>query len=509
MALRISEQTRYGAFINQTNQALAKLMDLSMQESSQKRINAPSDDPAGTSRVLSYRDTLSAINQYNKNVSTAQGWLKAADDTMLLVSNNITRLLELTEQAATSSVNATNRQEIAAEVRHVYEQLINEANTTYDGQHVFSGHKVDSSAYVKCLGLTSNDPAITDDSWAIQGDSDKTILMQWTSDGAVGTDALDYRYTTDGGATWQTGSLAAGDNVVSLGGVTITLNAGTQISAVDTTVDSSKDNGTWMWVRPSAVYQGDVNNANDVNIMGSADVTGQAQGVFKSNVIVRIDNAAPVGLDGTIEYSYSTDGGMTWTTGNKVDTGTADQVALPVPGGFLYLDSASGAGNELNPGDQIIIHPSRADIALNISDGEYIVVNNVGLDIFGGLFKTPGSDSPGVVNSNNNLFETVGRLIGYLETNNQDGIQRALDELNGCQEHIMVKEAGIGARENRLTYIKDMLTINKETAEGQLSRVEDVDLVTLLSEISKQNLIYESVLKSTSMVMRTSLLNYL
>jgi flagellar hook-associated protein 3 FlgL len=42
-----------------------------------------------------------------------------------------------------------------------------------------------------------------------------------------------------------------------------------------------------------------------------------------------------------------------------------------------------------------------------------------------------------------------------------------------------------------------------------MSNIEDVDLASLLTELANQQLSYETVLKSSSMIMKMSLVNYL
>ena len=71
MVLRVTQQMLYGNVISQNNAALSKLMETNNQASTQKRINAPSDDPNGAVQVLSTRTDLSQLTQYQSNMTTA------------------------------------------------------------------------------------------------------------------------------------------------------------------------------------------------------------------------------------------------------------------------------------------------------------------------------------------------------------------------------------------------------------------------------------------------------
>lgn len=73
MALRVTQQMLYGTVINQNNSALTKLMTTNNQTATEKRINAPSDDPNGAVQVLNTRTDISQLTQYQSNITSAKG----------------------------------------------------------------------------------------------------------------------------------------------------------------------------------------------------------------------------------------------------------------------------------------------------------------------------------------------------------------------------------------------------------------------------------------------------
>ncbi len=521
MVMRVTQQTLYGSVIRQNNASLAKLMETNNQASTQKRINAPSDDPNGAVQVLGTRTDISQLTQYKANSDTAQGWLNQADSTLSSVSTLITSIKSNAEQAATGTVTAENRGEIASAVRQYFEQLISMANTTYNGQSLFAGQKTGSEAYSMGLGLTSNDATFTsalDDlpapGYTISGDTDSTVLVQFTD--TTTPDQPAFRYTTDGGTTWQTGSYASPSpstdtETLQLGGVSMTLSHAA-LNSVTPSSSTDDANGTWLWVRPTAYYQGNNNDDVSVTYTGTSGVTATAAGTFSGNVQVKITDA-PAG--GPYTYSYSTDGGSTWVDNNTSGTDATGNPALSVPGGILTLDETLGTPAV---GDQFLIQPSTANISIGISPTDSVVVNGVGKDIFGGMYQTKASNASttsyntaatfdGSVSGN--LFETVGKLVGYLETNNQGGIQECLDDLTTSQNQVLMTAASVGAKENRVTSAQNMVTTLAENATTTLSKVEDADLTTLITKLSEQELAYQAVLKSSSMVMNLSLVSYI
>ena len=510
MAVRVSQQTLFSNFVTQMNSSLVELMDMNIQASSQKKINKPSDDPAGTARVFSYRSTLSSLGQYRENIDTARGWLGMADGMLIQVNTVLTRCKELAEQAATGTVSKDNRDQISFEIRQLFQQLVTISNTEYEGKHIFAGHKQDAPAFVESLAVSTNDATLSNATFSMSGATERTVLVQFTSTGVIGTDALDYRYSRDGGDTWSTGALAAGDTTIDLNGVRVDVSGGTAVTAVDTANVSSADNGTWLWVRPAARYQGDDMDAIEVDHFGAALVNSTATGYFQNDVFVRIDNAAAVNLSGAVSYSYSLDRGVTWVSGNtKPAAAVAGGASLEVPGGFLEL--SSNGGSTLAPGEQFIVRPRRAELRFEISPGDYVAVNAVGKDIFGGLYQDPSASNATAVfgGSGKNMFETVGRLVGFIETNNQSGIQQALEDLRTASEHVLTQAGKVGGKENRLETADTIISGLELTNKERLSTVEDVDVADLMTELAQQQLIYEAVLKSSSMIMRMSLIDYI
>ena len=422
--MRVSQRSMYGQMLTSMNKSLSDLMNSNLQASTEKRINRPSDDPSGMARVLNYRSSLDNNAQYQNNVKVADGWLKSADSALSTeVSTILTRFAELCESAADGGKSRENRQEISYELRQLFKQVVQLSNKTYEGHHIFAGHKTESPAFVEGLAVTCNDKtfAAPGVGFEVQGKSEKTVVVQFRDSGPL-ANGMAVQYSEDGGDTWKDGAVTvdgSGDfTTIALGGQSIIVHhpgsAPPTAAAVDVTNKNETDNGTWLYVRPTAVYKGDDEDSIEVTKYGAGAATGIAQGYFPADVSVRLDSAGP-----PYTYSYSVDGGSTWTTGNEATSGR-----LLVPGGFLDLDTTGGAAAA---GDQFIVHPRRAHIELEISSNEYIKINNLGKDVFGGIYQSPSDTWPKTVYGDDdarNLFEVMGRAVAYAETNSQSGCQR-------------------------------------------------------------------------------------
>lgn len=522
MAIRVTQQTMYNNMLGGMQSNLGAYMESIQQGSSQKKINRPSDDPAGTYRVLTTRVDLTNTAQYKENVDTAKGWLNLADD---VLSNQATVAIQglktLAEQASTGTYDAGQRQIMADQARQYLGQLLNLSNTRFEDKTIFSGHKYTDSAFEMKLGVTSWDENV-DNLWkngaiSVEGASSSTILVQFTKEGKL-EDEPAFRWSNDGGATWEAGSVKAlGDDVFELdaNGVKMTINGNIDVKAADTEAGPGANNGTLIYIRPAVEYQGDDKDPPaQITQMGMGNgITLQTQGDFGKNVTVRFDYA--VGADGqpvldadgkpmpitgndSFTYSYSTDGGATWITplSAKLDGGSA---RIQVPGGYMDISDA----NQISAGGQAIIHPSRSDLDFEIMKDTYLSVNSVGKDIFGGVYQ----GKPALA-GDDNLFEVVGAFIGYLEGNNQQGCQQTLAALTTAEKKLLAEATAIGGMENRLSMAEDVLTFQKLDQEERLSYTEDIDLTELLQKLTRQQIAYQTVLQSSSMIMKLSLANY-
>lgn len=609
--MRVTQRTMYTKMLNNMQSTLGAYMESNTQGASQKRINRPSDDPAGAALVLNARRNIENSVQYKANVDTAKGWLQLTDGVLQQTSTTLIKIKELAEQASTETYTHENRQQIASQVRELFGNLLHLSNAEFENKSIFAGHKYKESAFDQVLSVTTMDENLQDVDFRVSGLSDKSYMLIFGTDGKVGTDALDYRWSNDNGRTWNEGTLAANENAITMDGVTVTLPNDTEVKAEDQSDPiSGKLNGSVLYVHPTARYNGDtqdtqaygkvrdgqhglmaditgtpegnvlfettgsvdlsqpnaalnyrystdggqnweygtamVENPTDLalriplekvpgvtvtlraedrtqptipadtavdiqprraDIMGGEpELQANVQGSFNSNVLVRMDSTVDMSSPNQIlEYAYSTDNGASWVKASTITPDpAADNVRLPLPGGYMVLSAPQGASTTLAAGTQVVVHPDRADLDYEILKDTYISVNSVGKDVFGGLY-----NGKLALPADENLFEIVGDLITFCEFNNRQGVADTLERLTKAQGRITTYAAEIGGKENRIDLAADIIAMEKEQQTGRLSYTEDIDLTELLTNLSKQELAYNTVLKSSSMIMQMNLTKYL
>ena len=529
--MRVTQGMMYNDMQYNMNRVLSDYMESNYQGATQKRINRPSDDPTGSVRVLSYRASLESTTQYIDNSKNAASWLSSTDAALMQAQVILQKITGLAEQAATETLEGKDRLNISFELKELFGQLMNIANTEFAGDHLFAGHQTGDHAYEEGLGVMSESAEVGGVTFDVDGALDKTAMIRFPDGGVVDDPLpadLKYEYSKDGGATWETKVLPAGTTppTLDIDGAQVTFGDNNPddataalpvtLTAFDAGAEISPSNGTMLYVRKSAEYVGDDNDAPpEVDIFGNADLPGgggkkisaEADGKFTSNVQVRIDDDAQVNADGTVNYSYSKDNGLTWESATATTRAGDTSVRLNIPGG--YVDLAVGGDGKLPAGQQLVVRPNRAsDIGHEISKDEYLDVTNSGKDIFGGTYKTKGDELATVVGGPN-IFESVADLIAWTETNNSDGCAEALETLKTSSEHLLTQLAKVGGKENRVSLNVSILESHTDDQKSRMSSIEDIDIGELSIKLKKEQMAYQTVLQSSSMVMNLSLLNYM
>ena len=112
---------------------------------SQKRINKPSDDPIGMGKVLDYRQTLASIEQYETNIQNGQTRLEVTEVNLDLVDD----LLQVGSAIGQDEAGGTpaSRQLMAEEVKNIFDQVLDVANSKLNDNYMFSGYQTQTAPF--------------------------------------------------------------------------------------------------------------------------------------------------------------------------------------------------------------------------------------------------------------------------------------------------------------------------------------------------------------------------
>lgn len=129
------------------SRSLDRFMRLQTQMSSGRRINKPSDDPIGTQKDLRYRNVLTEIAQYKKNITSASNLLATYDNILGSMKDILSSAKELAISLANDTFDATARTAGATEAESLFDQIISLSNSKLENRYIFSGFRTDTEAF--------------------------------------------------------------------------------------------------------------------------------------------------------------------------------------------------------------------------------------------------------------------------------------------------------------------------------------------------------------------------
>jgi flagellar hook-associated protein 3 FlgL len=109
------------------------------QLASGKLINMPSDNPAGAAEMVQNQAQQDQADQFLQNTSAVEGQLQTADSTLSSVVESLTQAISLGTQGANGTNSPADLQAIAQQVQGIQNQVVQLANTSYQGSYIFAG----------------------------------------------------------------------------------------------------------------------------------------------------------------------------------------------------------------------------------------------------------------------------------------------------------------------------------------------------------------------------------
>lgn len=104
-----------------------------------KRINRPSDDPAGAEAVIRLRTTQGEIEQFRRNTETVDQKLNTADDSMGSYEQVLDRLRSLVSKGNSDTTTQEQKNILATEIDGLRERILNIANSRNGDEYLFGG----------------------------------------------------------------------------------------------------------------------------------------------------------------------------------------------------------------------------------------------------------------------------------------------------------------------------------------------------------------------------------
>ncbi len=138
--MRISTATIYNNALYLMQNQQAALSQTQNEVSSGLKVQTPADDPAAMVGILQIQQQQSALTQYGTNSSALQNRLQTGEQAVTNTTSAVQQVYQLALQANNSTLNASDRQNIIAQLKQLNDQLSNLANSKdSNGEYLFSG----------------------------------------------------------------------------------------------------------------------------------------------------------------------------------------------------------------------------------------------------------------------------------------------------------------------------------------------------------------------------------
>ena len=454
----------------------SRLVNAQAQLTSGKRIMRPSDDPMGTAKVLTLKSHMAALTRYRSSAVGAQPGMQLSASALEQGGAVIGDAKSIILQGLNGTLSDEDRQSLAAELKLQLDQLLDIANTTLGGKHLFSGTKVSGEAY------------------ALNGASQKSGYSY------QGTEAAS---SVEIGNNVRTETLLSGQEAfgkfeysgISFAGLTglgkgIRANEGVGFEEVilrhDSTIGAPGAGVTL------------ANGGADNTILGPHTLT--IDGV---NGTVTLDGGGPLAIPQPGDANY-TDFIVTNQDGAEVHldfsayAGGSNTAALTGEGS-ISIDGATFTPLTLAETDLQLID-GRSGAVLHVDTTQ---VTRAGVELVG-------------FDGAANVFDALKGAISDLE--NGQGLkademaarlEMRLGEIDRNHENMLQSISVLGSRLSRIEAALGTLDSMETELASHLSAVQDVDLAAVVTDATQAEQTMQLAQMAGSRLMQNSLLNFL
>ncbi|NIA11664.1 MAG: flagellar hook-associated protein 3 [Nitrospiraceae bacterium] len=147
MVMRISDNMKFNTIVNNLFRVQDSYNGLMEKMSSQKKINRPSDDPIGMSRVLDLRTYKASIAQYRQNIDSSRPWIETTESNLSSADNLLVKAHEIAIAQSTATASAETRSISAQSVQQIIDGMLSLANSKYGDRYLFAGTEIDKKPF--------------------------------------------------------------------------------------------------------------------------------------------------------------------------------------------------------------------------------------------------------------------------------------------------------------------------------------------------------------------------
>jgi flagellar hook-associated protein 3 FlgL len=505
MVTRVTNQAQQANSLQNIFRITESLFKAQQEISSGRRINKPSDDPAGIRDALLFRTSISQSNQFVRNIDSNRLYIQSSDSALESVNIGLIRAKELAVGELGGLATGETRGFAANEFDQIISQVFESSNVKIKNQFVFAG----SAFRTQPFEQSASGAVYLGNTERFQIAVGENTNADFTIPGSevLATD-LNPRLTSSA----ELSSLNTGAGITP-GSFTITDRAGNSgtvtVNATDTIGSLiSKINGLGGNVTASINANGSGLQLTDGN-----SVVSQALTVAE---ISGGSTALELGIlgqrDGNISGSDLNPGLASSTLISNLNGGdglTLNQIGI-VNGsasGAITLSSATTIGEVID-----LINNSSFNVTASInSAGNSLLVNSNSSSTVA-IVKNIGTDETAEnlgLGGGKNVFNTLFKLRDALRGNDSLAILASLENLDSSLASINNNRAVIGASLRRVELTNFTLEQKIVDQSQQLAEVEEADVVKSASDLANLQFALQATLSATAQVLQPTLLDFL
>jgi flagellar hook-associated protein 3 FlgL len=154
--MRVSDRQLYDASAASLVAARQRADELRTQALHQRKVFTPSDDPVAAARAQREATTIARAAMHSRSIDAGVASLQLADGALSQATDLVSRIRELTVQAANATLSVEERNIAASEIGALYASLLDIANTSHGDRYVFGGF-LDGAAPFDANGTYNGD----------------------------------------------------------------------------------------------------------------------------------------------------------------------------------------------------------------------------------------------------------------------------------------------------------------------------------------------------------------
>lgn len=505
MVTRVTSQAQQANSLQNIFRITENLFKAQQEIATGKRINRPSDDPAGIRDALLLRTGVKQAQQFIRNIDNNRIFIQAGDTSLQSIDLNLIRAKELAVSELGGASSAETRGFAATELDQIISQVFETANTKVKNQFIFSG----TNFRIEPFSSEASGAVYLGNSESFQVGVANNASVDFSIPGSevLATDlnpvitSSTLLSTLNGGAGITAGSISISDRAGNT--ASISVNATDTMAALISRINAAGVNVTASINSSASGLQLTDTNSTISQSLTVSEVSGGSTAI-ELGILGKRDGT----LSGSdLNPAMTTSTPISSLLGGSGLTLNDINIVNGAASGTVTLSSATTINDVLslinNAGLNVTASINSAGNALQITSNDsstVAVVRNVGTD--------ETAESLGL-GGGRNIFSTLYKLRDAFRKDDTNAILASLDNLDSSLASINNSRAIIGASLSRVDnsdFVHEQSIVDQSQ---QLSGIEDADIVESASELANLEFALQATLSSTAQILQPTLLDFL